>query len=92
MGRCRETNCTGSTRTHFEARVYGFDVAGTRLSFAFDLTHFNGDEVATGGAPIVVEDDVGVSGKRSRSGRSREADTRLRFSTAPAPPATSDRS
>ena len=27
------------------------------------MTHFHGDEVATGGAPIVVEDDVGVSGQ-----------------------------
>jgi len=43
-------------------RVYGFKVAGTRLSFALDLADFNGDEVATGGAPIVVKDDVGVSG------------------------------
>jgi maltoporin len=49
----------------FEARVYGFDVKGTRLSFALDLAHFNGDEVAvtTGAEPVLVEDSVGVSGQ-----------------------------
>ena len=50
-------------KNNFEARVYGFDASRTRLSFAFGLTHFHGDEVATGGAPIVVEDDVGLSGQ-----------------------------
>jgi maltoporin len=50
-------------KNNFEARVYGFDVARTRLSFALGLTHFHGDEVATGEAPIVVEDDVGLSGQ-----------------------------
>jgi len=45
-----------------EARVYGLDVAGSRVSLAFDLAHFNGDEVPTGGAPIVVDDSVGVAG------------------------------
>jgi len=47
----------------FEARVYGVDAPRSRLSFVFGLSHFNGDEVATGGAPIVLEDDVGVSGQ-----------------------------
>jgi hypothetical protein len=49
----------------FEARVYGLDVQGTRLSLAFDLAHFNGDEVtmATGAEPVLVEDSVGVSGQ-----------------------------
>jgi maltoporin len=47
----------------FEARVYGFDVAGTRFTIAFDVVHFHGDEVATGEAPLVVEDDVGGSGQ-----------------------------
>jgi len=42
--------------------VYGLDVAGSRVSLAFDLAHFNGDEVPTGGAPIVVDDSVGVAG------------------------------
>jgi maltoporin len=50
-------------KSTFEGRLYGFDVAGTRLSFAFDLTNFHGDEVATSGAPIVVEGDVGGSGQ-----------------------------
>jgi maltoporin len=50
-------------KSTFEARVYGVDVARTRFSFVFDLVHFNGDEVATGEEPIVVEVDVGVSGQ-----------------------------
>jgi maltoporin len=50
-------------KSTFEARVYGFDVGRTRLSFAFDVTDFDGDEVATGGAPVVVEDDLGGSGQ-----------------------------
>ena len=58
----RRMNCTRFNKNTLEARVYGLDVARTRVSFAFDLSHFNGDEVATGGAPIVVDDSVGVSG------------------------------
>jgi maltoporin len=50
-------------KSTYEARVYGYDVGGTRLSFAFDVTDFDGDEVATDGAPIVVEGDVGGSGQ-----------------------------
>jgi maltoporin len=46
----------------FEARVYGFGLAGGRMSAAFDLSHFSGDEVATGEAPVVVEDSVGMAG------------------------------
>ena len=47
----------------YEARVYGVDTGGTRLSFVFDLAHFHGDEVATGEAPVVIEDDVGLAGQ-----------------------------
>jgi maltoporin len=47
----------------FEARVYGFDVGRTRLSLAFDLAHFNGDQVATDAEPVLVEDSVGASGQ-----------------------------
>ena len=45
-----------------DVRVYGHDVAGGRLSLAFDLSHFNGDEVVTDSAPVTVEDSVGASG------------------------------
>jgi maltoporin len=45
-----------------DVRVYELDVGRSRLSVAFDLSHFNGDEVATGGAPMIVEDSVGASG------------------------------
>ena len=45
-----------------EARLYGFDVSRARLSAAVALSHFNGDEVSTGAAPIVVQDSVGTSG------------------------------
>ncbi|HEU4692546.1 MAG TPA: carbohydrate porin [Vicinamibacterales bacterium] len=47
----------------FEARVYGFDVSGARLSLAFDLAHFNGDEVATDTGTVLVEDGVGAAGQ-----------------------------
>ena len=49
----------------FEARVYGFDVKKSRLSFALDLAHLNGDEAVTtaGALPVVVEDSVGVAGQ-----------------------------
>jgi maltoporin len=46
----------------FEARVYGLGGAHGQVSFAFDLAHFNGDQVATAGAPIVVEDSLGMAG------------------------------
>ncbi|HEY6360489.1 MAG TPA: carbohydrate porin, partial [Vicinamibacterales bacterium] len=45
-----------------DVRVYGLDLAGGRLSVAFDLSHGNGDEVATGEAPIVLEDSLGAAG------------------------------
>jgi maltoporin len=48
----------------FEARAYGFAVGRSQLSFAFNLAHFNGDEVVTAEGPsIVLEDSVGVSGQ-----------------------------
>jgi maltoporin len=46
----------------FEGRVYGLELADTRVSFAFDVAHFNGDDVVTAGAPIHVDDSVGVAG------------------------------
>jgi maltoporin len=49
-------------KSTFEGRVYGLDVAGGRLAVAFDLSFFNGDEVTTGAAPIVVEDSLGEAG------------------------------
>ena len=45
-----------------DVRVYGLRAGAARLSFAFDLSHFNGDEVATDGAPVILEDSVGTSG------------------------------
>jgi maltoporin len=45
----------------FDLRFYGLDVAGTRLSVGFDLSHFNGDEVVAEGEPTLVEDSVGAS-------------------------------
>jgi hypothetical protein len=52
----------------FEARVYGLGAAHGRVSLALDLAHFNGDEVATEGAPIVVEDSVGGGHRPRRIG------------------------
>ena len=46
----------------FEARLYGVDVNRARMSFVLDFARFNGDEVATGAAPIVVDDSSGVAG------------------------------
>jgi maltoporin len=46
----------------FEARVYGFGAGRGKVSAIFDLAHFNGDEVFTGGLPIVIEDSLGLSG------------------------------
>ena len=46
----------------FEARVYGFGAGRGKVSAVFDLSHFNGDEVVTGGAPIIIEDSFGLSG------------------------------
>jgi maltoporin len=46
----------------FEARVYALAAGRGKLSAVFDLAHFNGDEVSTGGAPIVIEDSLGLSG------------------------------
>jgi maltoporin len=46
----------------FEARVYGFGVGKARMSVALGLAHFNGDEVPTDTAPIVLKDSVGASG------------------------------
>ena len=49
-------------KSTFETRVYGFDVMRGRLSVAFDLSHFNGDEVTTETEPIVLADSVGTAG------------------------------
>ena len=47
----------------FELRLSDIGLPRARLSTAFAVAHFNGDEIATDGdAPIVVEDSVGVSG------------------------------
>jgi maltoporin len=46
----------------FDVRVYGLDLVGGQVSVAFDLSHGNGDEVATGEAPIVLEDSLGAAG------------------------------
>jgi maltoporin len=45
----------------FDFRFYGMDAGATRFSVAFDLSHFNGDQVVTDGAPFVAEDDIGAS-------------------------------
>jgi len=45
-----------------DVRFYGMGMGRARLSLALDVSHFNGDEVATGAEPIIVEDSVGASG------------------------------
>jgi maltoporin len=45
----------------FDFRFYGIEAAGTRVSVAFDVSHFNGDQVVTDGEPLIAEDDVGAS-------------------------------
>ena len=45
-----------------DLRVYGLAAGRARLSIALDLSHFNGDEIASEGAPIVLEDSVGLAG------------------------------
>jgi maltoporin len=46
----------------FDIKFYGWQVGRARASVAIDLSTFNGDEVTTSGAPIVVEDSFGTSG------------------------------
>jgi maltoporin len=45
----------------FDIKFSGLDVGPGRMSVAVDFSTFNGDEVATGGEPIVVEDSFGAS-------------------------------
>ena len=45
-----------------DARVYAIPAGRARLSFALDLSHFNGDQMATDGAPILIDDSVGLAG------------------------------
>jgi maltoporin len=46
----------------FDVRAYDLPVAGWRLAAVLDLSFFQGDEVFTGEAPILVEDNVGAAG------------------------------
>ena len=46
----------------FEARVYSLPAGRGKVSAIIALSHFNGDEVSTGAAPIVIEDSLGLSG------------------------------
>lgn len=49
-------------KSTFETRLYGVEALGGRLALAVDLAHFNGDDVPTESAPIMVEDSVGAAG------------------------------
>jgi maltoporin len=44
----------------FDVKLSGLGVAGGQLSFAVDLSHFNGDQVVTSDPPIILEDSWGV--------------------------------
>jgi maltoporin len=44
-----------------DARLYNFGVGKGVASVALDLSYFHGDEVSTGGAPIVAENSSGAS-------------------------------
>ena len=44
-----------------DVRVYSLCVGRGVASIAIDLSHFNGDEVPTDGAPIIAEDSFGAS-------------------------------
>ena len=46
----------------FDVRLYGLNAGRAALSFAADLSHFNGDEVTTEAGAITLEDNVGVAG------------------------------
>jgi maltoporin len=46
----------------FDVRFYGLDAGAARVSLAFDLSHFNGDEVVTAENPVIVDDSLGASG------------------------------
>jgi maltoporin len=46
----------------FDFRFYGHQVAGGRVAVALDVSHFNGDQVVSDPAPVIVEDSVGASG------------------------------
>ena len=45
----------------FDVRFYGLNAGNARVSFALDVSHFNGDEV-TAPVPLSVEDSLGASG------------------------------
>jgi maltoporin len=45
-----------------DTRLYAIAAGRSRLSFALDVSHFNGDEIATDSVPILVDDSVGVAG------------------------------
>ena len=45
-----------------DARLYGLNAGRAHLSFAFDLAHFNGDEVTTDDGSLFMADSVGVAG------------------------------
>jgi maltoporin len=47
-------------KSTFDLKLSGLGVAGAQISVAVDLSHFNGDEVATSDPPIVLEDSWGV--------------------------------
>ena len=49
-------------KNNFDFRLYGLAAPGGTWSVAVDVAHFNGDTVQTGGAPVVVKDDLGASG------------------------------
>ena len=44
----------------FDVKFSGIGVARGQLAVAVDLSHFNGDEVATSAQPIVLKDSLGV--------------------------------
>lgn len=49
-------------KNNFEVRFYDLPAGRARVAAVFSLSHFNGDRVATGTDPIVLEDSVGLAG------------------------------
>jgi len=50
-------------KNSFDVKLFGFPVGSGQLSIAFDMSHFNGDDVVqtAGAAPIVLGDNFGGS-------------------------------